>query len=238
MVEKERLNIEFSASVQKVHRNKTNVELEFKVAPNGFTKTETCDFLIWTPPMPEFVKRTSDLRNEERVLFKTLSPHIFVSTLTRQNGTIRNRPYAIYAESLEKKIEGGVMAELDIEGELKYCDEGCALKNDQYDEMKDSSRITTSLQLRKTKIGELESNKMLKSHYENGFNTSSLEFLNTITWEYFYKWSPTELSTGNHWRVFNIQGLHRTWYAGASVSFESVKSVMEYNNLLLKQSNS
>ena len=129
------------------------------------------------------------------------------------------------------------MADLDIEGELKYCDEGCTLKNDQYDEMKDSSRITTSLQLRKTKIGELESNEMVKSHYEKGFNTSSLEFLKTITWEYFYKWSPTELSNGNHWRVFNIQGLHRTWYAGASVSFESVKSVMEYNNLLLKQSN-
>ena len=41
---------------------------------------------------------------------------------------------------------------------------------------------------------------------------------------------------GNHWDVFALQGFHRTWYAGASVCFESVKSVMEYNNLLLRQS--
>ena len=36
-------------------------------------------------------------------------------------------------------------------------------------------------------------------------------------------------------QVFELQGQHKMWYAGSSVSFESVRAVMEYNNLLLKQ---
>ena len=79
------------------------------------------------------------------------------------------------------------------------------------------------------------SNHIAREHYEKGFNASSIEFLSTKTWEYFYKWSPEELAKGNHWKVFKLQGLHRTWYAGASVCFETIKSVLEYNELLLKQ---
>lgn len=32
-----------------------------------------------------------------------------------------------------------------------------------------------------------------------------------------------------------IQGVAGMWYAGSSVSFESVPAVMEYNELLLRQ---
>ena len=43
------------------------------------------------------------------------------------------------------------------------------------------------------------------------------------------------MTAGRPWDVFGMQGQQRTWYAGSSVSFESVRSVMEYNKLLLKQ---
>ena len=84
-------------------------------------------------------------------------------------------------------------------------------------------------------MNEMESNEIVRSHYEKGFNATDIEFLDTITWQYFYKWAPHELAQGNHWKVFDIQGTNRTWYAGSSVCFESVKSVMEYNKLLLRQ---
>ena len=44
------------------------------------------------------------------------------------------------------------------------------------------------------------------------------------------------MAEGRIWQVFNMQGTKRTWYAGSSVGFESVRSVLSYNNLLLKQS--
>ena len=64
---------------------------------------------------------------------------------------------------------------------------------------------------------------------------TGLEILNTISWRYFPRWSPEDMEQGRHWQVFQIQGQRRMWYAGSSVSFESIRSVMEYNKLLIRQ---
>ena len=100
--------------------------------------------------------------------------------------------------------------------------------------MENSFRITTFLQLGKTSISTNKLNGIAKNHYKNSHGATNIDIFNTITWPYFYKWAPDQVSRGNHWKVYNLQGHQRTWYAGASVSFESVKSVMEYNNLLLR----
>ena len=73
-----------------------------------------------------------------------------------------------------------------------------------------------------------------RSHYKDGFGASSVEILRSISWEYFYRWSPQEMQEGRLWDVFSMQGRSRTWYIGSSVSFESIRSVMEYNNLLVR----
>ena len=73
-----------------------------------------------------------------------------------------------------------------------------------------------------------------RSHYEDGFGASSVEILRSISWEYFYRWSPQEMQEGRLWDVFSVQGRSRTWYIGSSVSFEAIRSVMEYNNLLVR----
>ena len=62
-----------------------------------------------------------------------------------------------------------------------------------------------------------------------------MEILSSISVDYFYRWNPYEMEKGNPWNLFEIQGNYRTWYIGASVSFESVKDVMGYNRLLLRQ---
>ena len=122
-----------------------------------------------------------------------------------------------------------------MEGTLNYCEKDCPPSDSKISTMTGFGNIKTVLQLRKSAINELESNDIVRRHYEKGFNATEIEFLDTITWQYFYKWTPNELAQGNHWKVFDIQGTKRTWYAGASVSFESIKSVMEYNKLLLRQ---
>ena len=126
---------------------------------------------------------------------------------------------------------------------MSYCDKNedgslsrnCPMTNDEYNR-KRTERITTCLQLRRNKIDESTSREIVRKHYVDGFGATHLEFIHIKEWEYFYKWSPEELEKGNHWKVFNLQGKHGIWYAGASVSFESVKDVMEYNNLLISQS--
>lgn len=52
-------------------------------------------------------------------------------------------------------------------------------------------------------------------------------------WRYFPHYTSHRLSTGVLWDILEMQGKGRTWYIGSSVSFESLKSVIEYNKLLL-----
>ena len=92
----------------------------------------------------------------------------------------------------------------------------------------------TSLQTSDELISEAVLNKKLTDHFVDGFNATSVQILQTIPWEYFYRWSPEEMQEGRLWQVFERQGRSRTWYAGSSVSFESIRSVMEYNNLLIR----
>ena len=42
------------------------------------------------------------------------------------------------------------------------------------------------------------------------------------------------MEEGRLWQVFNMQGKHRTWYIGSSVSFEATRSVVTYNDLILR----
>ena len=41
------------------------------------------------------------------------------------------------------------------------------------------------------------------------------------------------MTAGRPWDVFQLQGSQGVWYAGSSVSFESLSAVVEYNKLLL-----
>ena len=90
-------------------------------------------------------------------------------------------------------------------------------------------------QIGKNYTSESHLNNMAKEYFVEGFEHEDVELFNTLSWPYFHRWTAHEVMKGNHWDVFSLQGVYRTWYAGSSVSFESVKSVLEYNNLLLRQ---
>ena len=86
----------------------------------------------------------------------------------------------------------------------------------------------------KDQMKEKDLNEILVKHFVDGFNASTVEILQTISWPYFYRWSPEEMDEGRLWQVFNMQGKHRTWYIGSSVSFEATRSVVTYNDLILR----
>ena len=233
VVKKEKFDIRFLTSIQKIDRDKDGVKIDYRDSKSK-EYTEDCGFLIWTPPMPDLLQYLSRPTEKETSLFSSLTPHIFVSSLIQIQDKIPNLPIAYYRENLESKIEGAVTSDMDVEEILNHC-EDCLTNENMSSSMNGFANLKYVLQLRKNAINEMESNEIVRRHYEQGFNARNIEFLDTITWQYFYKWAPNEMAQGNHWKVFDIQGTERTWYAGASVCFETVKSVMEYNKLLLRQ---
>ena len=54
------------------------------------------------------------------------------------------------------------------------------------------------------------------------------------TWRYFPRYSPKQMEQGVLWRILEMQGRFNMWYIGSSVCFESVKSVTEYNKLIIE----
>ena len=247
IVEKERFDIKYNVDISLVLRDSNNrVTLLYKNQHQN-RLSDNCDFLVWTAPMPELVKVLSNPTSEERELFSPLSHHVFIASIIKDTGTIRNRPAVVYHQSLldgnRNITDGEVIDEIDIEGEIKYCDKdengslpsNCLKTNEEYDQER-TTRVTSTFQLARKKMPKAKARQIVMRHYVEGFHATHLEFIHTKEWEYFYKWSPEDLQKGNHWKVFNMQGRHGIWYAGASVSFESVKDVMEYNNLLLRQS--
>ena len=54
-------------------------------------------------------------------------------------------------------------------------------------------------------------------------------------WRYFPRFNPADMNAGILWDILKMQGKYGMWYAGSSVIFESVKSVVEYNELLVQK---
>ncbi len=57
----------------------------------------------------------------------------------------------------------------------------------------------------------------------------------SISSDFYPRWSPSQFGQGLPWDVFDRQGQDGFWVIGDGVSFESTKSVFEYNRLLLRQ---
>ena len=69
------------------------------------------------------------------------------------------------------------------------------------------------------------------NHFENTGATVDVSIQKV--WRYFPHYSSKKLTDGVLWDILEMQGKHKMWYIGSSVSFESLKSVVEYNKLLL-----
>lgn len=54
-----------------------------------------------------------------------------------------------------------------------------------------------------------------------------------FVWPYFPRFRAEGLRAGYPWRLLEMQGENRTWYAGSSCIFESVHDVVNYNHALL-----
>ena len=147
---------------------------------------------------------------------------------------IRLGPYSVFQETMDRKLPYGVVGDNDVIGIMT---EGIdtAEGRERYSRNNDNIRTVSVYQMPGPGLTTEELNNILDTHYREGFNASQVEIIKTMPWSYFPRWSPAEAVQGRHWQVFDMQGTGNMWYGGSSVSFESAKSVINYNNLLLRQ---
>jgi len=246
IIRKEGFEVIYNADIESMRRNSSGWDLVWQNSFNFDVSTVNCDFVVWTPEMVELQKALGGeaTQDEHDLLFNSgLKHEILTASLISVMNEMRNGPYEMFPENLERKIPGGVTGSLDMEAYLKSdvdTDEGIEAYN------RNNSRRTMKSVLQQTRalpveeegefvVTEDDFKQQIVHHFKNGLNASDVDVLRTISWRYWPRWSPKEMQSGMPWHVFASQGHNKIWYAGASVSHESVRGVMEYNKLLIRQ---
>ncbi len=62
---------------------------------------------------------------------------------------------------------------------------------------------------------------------------TGVEIIEQKIWPYFSHFDQEGINKGYPWEIIKMQGMKKTWYAGASCVFESVDDVFEYNHKLI-----
>jgi len=233
IAKKENLNIQFQVDIERIERRRNGVYL--RTLQNFEERTEYCDFLIWTPEATQLVRSLDKPTKAETYLLSSLKQEVYHVHLMDVEGGVRHAPStAFMANVLNKEEEYAVTWTGDTAGLLTpgITTPGGLAKYNNGTGLRTLYAIHAPS---KQHTNEAFLKEKMRKFLMAGFNVTKIEFLNTIAWPYFPRWSPSEVVEGRHWDVFGMQGHNKIWYAGTSASFESVRSVVSYNNRLLKQ---
>jgi hypothetical protein len=72
-------------------------------------------------------------------------------------------------------------------------------------------------------------------HFSLRQGEEDIQVIRKETWNYFPRFSVEQAADGILWKIVENQGDRNTWYTGSSVIFESAKSVIEYNHLMMRR---
>lgn len=71
--------------------------------------------------------------------------------------------------------------------------------------------------------------------FHNGQCQYDVKVIDRKIWNYFPRFSTDKLAEGVLWKILENQGDMHTWFIGSSVIFESARSVIEYNQLMMRR---
>ena len=95
---KEKFDVPYFSEVVSIYRDSNSITLHYRKS-NSKILNEQCDFLIWTPPMPEFINAVAEPTQEEMDLFNTLTPHFFVASLIKERSYQKQANYLLSRKS-------------------------------------------------------------------------------------------------------------------------------------------
>ena len=172
---------------------------------------------------------------EEWKLFKEMESVYVTTSLVNSVGVIRGlTPSEYWFDNWLKKRENSVLTQRDsfatIQGFV-----GPDYQKGAFSSGNDGLPIRTTVVYQvggKSKPLKQDLNDILIGHLQS-INGTDVHILETDVWRYFPRFKPCLIGSGILWDILELQGKYGMWYAGSSVIFESVKSVVEYNKLLV-----
>jgi len=249
IVREENIAVTFHVDILKIYRpvtqlyktSSTYVESKCREAwilkqdrNEPFPTWERYDFIIWSPEMKESLHLWKDLVSTEKEIFSKTTPNFFTTSLVDTRDMTRGlTPIDYWVDNVVKKRDNSVWAQRDtyaVNNKFlgpKYQTGTFPTGADDLDK-----RTCVVYQMGNTKSSEKKLKRILLKHLRN-LQGKDIEIKKFKTWRYFPRYSPGDMEQGVLWRILEMQGRFNMWYIGSSVSFESVKSVVEYNKLIV-----
>ena len=235
IIDAEKLDVRFGVSIYRLYRSRTQNKLWIEMNMGGTRNFHEYDFLIWSPEMKSSFPIWADATDEEIYYFSRPQPAFFTTALVDTvNMTRGTSPIDYWFDNINKKRQHSLWAQRDSYAALSNL-HGDLYQKRAYPGGKDGSWTQTAVtyQMGDTAPIYTELSHTLIESLRT-LQASSVNVKYMKTWRYFPRFSNHDLEEGMLWRILEMQGKYGTWYIGSSVSFESVKSVIEYNKLLLK----
>ena len=198
---------------------------------------EYFDFIIWSPEMKTSISRWRDNIPLERQLL-TATNHVYFTTsiVDSENETRSLAPIDYWLDNIRRNIANSVWSQRDSYAAIRSHYKGILYQNNSLPNGNDGKSTRTNIvyQLSYKNTAKQHIKTILIKHFEK-IGGTDIKVIKMKTWRYFPHYSPAHMEQGYLWRILEMQGKYGMWYIGASVSFESVKSVVEYNKLLLRK---
>jgi hypothetical protein len=253
--EKEGLDVRFGVELKEggIDRQLTRADDGVKVTyrqRGGSWHTEEFDFLVYTAPFVHSAKYVKDLTEVEKHIFSQLQSFVLSTTLYQSDAVIDytepslNAPIMYNTDKMDNHtMDGTWYADRNdpsifgddrrAKGQIrvgyqffeKYCDfDSMLCETDRTPDNQHNPRFVEASKVKERFRQELELQRV-----------RNVKILEQFPWPYFYHFPLHAINAGLPWDVVEMQGSSKTWWLGASASFESVHDVTNYNLMILKK---
>lgn len=238
IVNERRIKVLLNAEITSIKRS-GKVSIRYYQECQNKAKLSIFDFLILSGNMKDLFGETiKDPSVKELDIFNRLVPAYFTTTIAESEYGIRSVSPINYNPYVpQSSADHNVSSTFDKYGVLKgYSGENYTLGlypgNNQNDYTETAIYYQLGYNIPSTNVLDEKI-----AYYAEMLGKRNFEIIKRVTWVYFPRFSPAEMTSGILWDILDMQGYQNTWYIGSSVCFESLKSVVEYNKLLLRKFN-
>ena len=234
------LNVRLGVDVVRIQRQfgPSGIYVTYKSKESPELLSERFDFLILSPAMNSLFD-VVDFNPMERKLFRNLVNVNYVITLLESDNGRRARDPQVYYNQNIEEFGYSVMASINLyhaKNNISGPDHRLGLRENGPDGRAPEAVMYYQLGAENPWRKDVDSviQNKLRTVLRT-FDKTNPRILEQVKWGYYFpRFPPPAADRGYLWDVLDMQGRFNTWYIGSSVCFESLESVVEYNNLLMK----
>ena len=173
---------------------------------------------------------------EQELLTRTTRTYFTTAILDSRNVSRAKTPIDFFFSNMISKREHSIWVQRDSYAAI-HGYQGDKYQNGGYPNGDDGLNVRSTVVYAMGKADpKLTSTDLRMQFFDHmkSMGGKDLDLCNLTTWNYFPRFSPADIEKGVLWRVLEMQGQYGMWYIGSSVCFEIVKSVTEYNKMLVQ----